>query len=351
VDSCVLHCLWKARSAVFVIAGLAWIALGACVVVLAFKKRWRKAGLSAVGCTLALIIMSALAPKSDAPPVTPAPSANAVPPSSSMAAGSLPVVFPELLSTARPAASATPHHNASPSQLREMREEWDTANSAILTSGDSIHGQIASLLETPNEARDYPILADAPDAASAAQELPNGWQTTKALLVTVGDNITNARQDFKRWMDGADLDDDLKETLKTDSENIVDSMCSTLSAARANYRAAGGYANDLTFVLISEKGDRPCQNVPMSHPYSTTMKRRALVTIAESTNENPDANNEDAFLGDNTGFIVPAGTTVQVFGHRYVNSIEFAMCQIHGGGGTGWVPCSWLARTPQAKDG
>jgi hypothetical protein len=76
-----------------------------------------------------------------------------------------------------------------------------------------------------------------------------------------------------------------------------------------------------------------------------------LVTIAESTNEMPEANVEEAFLNDHTGFIVPAGTSVQVIGHRYSDSQEMRLCQVHGGGGTGWAPCTWLARTPRASDG
>jgi hypothetical protein len=232
-----------------------------------------------------------------------------------------------------------------------MRQRWNTSTALVLTSGDSIHGQIASLLEDENEARDYPLLAEAPNAQEAVAELPKRWEATRSLISSVADDIIAARRDFKTWMDGADLDDALKATLKTDHDRIEESMCTALADARAYYRAAGGYPNDLTFVLISDKGDRPCQDFPMAHPYSTTLKRRAMVTIAESTNEMPEANNEDAFLSDHAGFIVAKGTTVRVIGRRYIDSVEFAMCRVHGGGGTGWLPCSWLSRTPSTKDG
>jgi hypothetical protein len=232
-----------------------------------------------------------------------------------------------------------------------MREQWNTANSLLLISGDSIHGQIAALLENENEARDYPLLAESPNGDEAVRALPKRWETTRDLIAEVSSRITQAREDFKIWMDGADLDDALKAKLKADSNGIVDSMCSALTDAREYYGAAGGYRNDLTFILISDKGDRPCQNVAMSHPYSTTVRRRALVTIAESTNELPEANNEKAFLHDNAGFVVASGTTVRVIGHRYIDNIELTMCQVHGGGGTGWLPCSWLSRSPRLTDG
>jgi hypothetical protein len=65
----------------------------------------------------------------------------------------------------------------------------------------------------------------------------------------------------------------------------------------------------------------------------------------------PEANSEEAFLSDHMGFIAPAGTSVEVIGHRYSDSEEMTLCEVHGGGGTGWVPCTWLSRAPGASDG
>ena len=232
-----------------------------------------------------------------------------------------------------------------------MRSRWQTAIGLVAVSADNAHGVLKTLLEHEDESRDYPVLVDPPDADAAERALPRRWDAARGSIRQAVDAVDQLRTDFKSWMDGADLDDSLRATLADDDARMVRSLCNAVAQARRYYTAAGGYANDLTFLLISDSGDRSCQNVAMQHPYSTTVVRRALVTIAESTNEQPDGNNEDAFLSDHTGFIVPAGTSVQVIGHRYIDSTESTMCQIHGGGGTGWVPCSWLARAPRVADG
>jgi hypothetical protein len=232
-----------------------------------------------------------------------------------------------------------------------MREMWSVSILMLDTPAANVLGVTQQLVENPDESRDYPFLIDAPDRGSAVNNLPRDWRSARSSLQHAADALDAARSDFQSWKDGADFDDAMRSKFTQDSSAIVDSLCNALHEARTYYAAAGGYPNDLSFVLMNDKGDRPCQNVGMTHPYTTNIKRRALATIAESSNELPESNVEEAFLNDHAGFIIPAGTSVKVIGHRYSDSTESTLCQVHGGGGTGWVPCSWLARTPRAADG
>lgn len=236
--------------------------------------------------------------------------------------------------------------------LQKLREQWGVAILEVLSTGDSLHGQIASLLANPTfNNRNYFIMPDALNADDPANALPKQWTETHDTIRGLAQSVSTARSDLKKWADGADVDDDFKAMLKRDSENIIADTCSTLASAREYYTSSGGYANDISFALISEKGDRPCTNVLMTRPYSTSMKRRGVVTIAWSTSGLPDSTNETAFIDDHTGFIIQARQTVTVQAHRVSDGEEMNLCQIHGGGGTGWVPCSWLSRQPTANDG
>ncbi len=253
----------------------------------------------------------------------------------------------------QPAATriSIPRYQATASQLSRLRRQWSTATLLALQSGDSVHGQILELLDDHDRPRDGFALQTAPDAGEARRALPARWSMVGDRLGEAVDVIRASRDDLKKWMDGADLDDDLTSTLHDDSGRIVSAMCDALGSAREYYAAAGGYRNDLTFTLISDKGDPPCANVPMRHPYATTMRKRELVTIAETTNEHPEDNNEDAFLGDHTGFVLPAGAEVKVTAYRFEDDIDATMCRVHGAGGTGWVPCSDVTRRPRTSDG
>jgi hypothetical protein len=248
-------------------------------------------------------------------------------------------------------AAPVRHYKATKAQLHNMREKWSVSIMMLDTPAANVLGVIQQLVENRDESRDYPFLIDAPNGESAVANLPRDWHSARSSLQNVANAVSAARNDFQSWKEGADFDDALRSKLAQDGSDIVDSLCKALHEARTYYATAGGYANDLSFVLMSDKGDRSCQNVGMAHAYTTVIKRRALATVAESTNELPESNVEEAFLNDHTGFVIPAGTAVQVIGHRYSDSTEITLCQVHGGGGTGWVPCSWLARTPRATDG
>lgn len=247
--------------------------------------------------------------------------------------------------------AAVRQYHATRAQLQTMRDKWGASIMMLDTPAANVLGVMQQVADNGDESRDYPVLTDSPDVDAAVDNLPRDWQSARVALQGAGDAIGNARHDFQTWKDGADFDDGLRSKFDEDKIAIVDSLCNALREARRYYAAAGGYANDLSFVLLSDKGDRACQNVAMAHPYTTTMKRRGLATIAASTNEMPEANTEEAFVDDHAGFIVPPGTAVQVIGHRYYDSSEILLCQIHGGGGTGWVPCAWLTRAPRASDG
>jgi len=258
------------------------------------------------------------------------------------------VSLPPNRATSHPRA----HRTLSASALGKEREDWTVSTSLILTAGDSVNGQIASLLSNRAGAqRGYFIIQDPPESQEAQNGLPRGWIETRTRLGKVADAVKAALSDLKSWDGGADLDDDLQETLRNDRGSIVTTMCSALASARTYYTADGGYANDIAFVLISEKGDSPCIDVHMTRPYATKTLRRALATIAESNNEDPSATVESAFVADHTGFVIPSGQTVTVIGHRVSDAEEMVLCEIHGAGGTGWIPCSWLARKPSRKDG
>lgn len=293
--------------------GLLFLCVGLAIIATLLARSGRKREATVAGAVCAVVLIATIIAHSARPSDVAGAQATAAPTSTpSMQDGTLPVVSPEL---AR-AATLAPTPRPRPIPLSKLRDDWYTSTGLILAAGDPIHGQIADLIESPDEARDYPLIIDPPDIDNAVSVFPDSWQSTRTKVQAAGAAIMQAREDFKRWKDGADLDDDLKTTLKADSDAIVSAMCHALADARVHYRAVGGYSNDLTFTLISDKGDRPCANVAMAHPYGTVMERRALVTIDESSNENPSVNEEQAFLNDDSGFIVPAGTVVQVIGHR-----------------------------------
>lgn len=254
--------------------------------------------------------------------------------------------------TTRPAPTLTPipRYHASAAQLAGLRQKWQTAQSGVLVPGDSLRGQILELLDSPDMNRGYFIVQDAPNRADVIHALPRRWETTHELIGNAIDAVTTARDDLEKWEHGADLDDDLKGSLKDDTKAIVATMCDATQDARAYYTAAGGYPDDISLLIMSDKGDPPCANYSMAHPYKTSTLRQSLVTIAETSGE-VEGVNAQAYLDDHTGFVIDAGTPVEVIAHRWVDSEEITMCRVRGGGGTGWLDCAKLARRPERADG